>query len=521
MSNRSRAVRDVADVQSEQLADQTHDVAQRGPSRTGTRKTAILGIICISYFMVILDNSIIFTGLPSIQASMHFGATGLTWVQNAYTLVFGGLLLLGARAGDILGRRRMFVWSLVVFGSASFLVGIAPLRWWLIAARAFQGVGAAILAPSALALLTATFTESRERGRAVAAYSAVAGIGASAGLVVGGVLADWISWRAGFFLNVPIGMAMLLAALRILKREPPTQRGRFDVRGALFATLGMTAVVFGVINAAESGWGALSTIGSLLVGALLLSGLVLNEARAEQPIMPLRLFADRQRVGAYLTRLLFLGAMIGFFFFTTQYLQDVLGFSPLQAGFAFLPMSAMNFAVAVLVTRIIGRIGATPTLIVGVAVTLAGMVWLSRVELTSGYLSAVAPPMVLIGIGQGLAFAPMTSAGLHQVAGPDAGASSGLVNTFHQLGSAVGLSVLAALGAAAASATAAPTQAVVQRVTAALTGGSVLLSIALGAVVTLIATWRSSAAESAPLNPVKRTDPSSSTQIVQAEETTS
>jgi predicted MFS family arabinose efflux permease len=333
----------------------------------------------------------------------------------------------------------------------------------------------------------------------------VAGIGASAGLVVGGVLASWISWRAGFFLNVPIGIAMLLAALRFLEREAPAERGRFDVLGALFATLGMTAIVFGVLNAAEAGWGSLITIGSLAVGAVLLGGLVYNEARAEQPIMPLRLFADRQRVGAYLTRFLYLGAMIGFFFFTTQYMQDVLGFSPLEAGFAFLPMSAVNFAVAVLVTRIIGRVGATPTLASGVALTLAGMAWLSRIEVGSSYLTAVAMPMVLIGIGQGLAFAPMTSAGLSGVTGSDAGASSGLINTFHQLGSAVGLSVLAAFGASAVTANAASSEAVVQRVSAALTGGSVLLGIALVAVATLITTRRTQTTEQAPLKPARAT----------------
>src|SRR4051812_20002578 len=192
------------------------------------RPNAILAIICISYFMVILDNSIIFTGLPLIQTDMHFSPSSLAWVTDAYVLVFGGLLLLGARAGDILGRRRMFILGLVLFGAASLLVGVAPAAWWLIAARALQGVGAAILAPSSLALLTANFAEGRERGRAVAAYSAVAGIGASAGLVVGGVLADALSWRAGFFLNVPIGAAMLIAARRAIP-ETPRSIGRFDL----------------------------------------------------------------------------------------------------------------------------------------------------------------------------------------------------------------------------------------------------------------------------------------------------
>jgi EmrB/QacA subfamily drug resistance transporter len=456
----------------------------------GTNKTAILAIICISYFMVILDNSIIFTGLPHIQSAMGFSPTGLAWVQDAYTLVFGGLLLLGSRSGDIFGRRRMFMISLVLFGAASFLVGIAPWEWWLVAARAVQGIGAAILAPSSLALLTATFAEGHERGRAVAAYSAVAGIGASAGLVVGGVLTSWISWRAGFFLNVPIGLVMLLAARRYLAgTHESTERGRFDVAGTLCATLGMTAIVFGVIHAAESGWSSTATVAASAVGLLLLVSLVFVEGRAEQPIMPLRLFASRQRTGAYLVRLVYLGAMIGFFFFTTQYLQGVLGFTPLQAGFAFLPMTAVNFAVAVVVNRVVRRLGMAGTLIAGVAVTLAGMVWLSQVGAHSTYLSAVALPMVLIGIGQGLAFAPMTSAGLVGVVGRDAGASSGLINTFHQLGSALGLSIVTAIGAASVVSGTTPREALVQRVGGALTGSSALLASGLVLTVVLIA-WR-------------------------------
>ncbi|MEV4130576.1 MFS transporter [Dactylosporangium sp. NPDC049742] len=306
--------------------------------RRPARPAMILTIICLSYFMVILDNSIIFTGLPKIEEAMRFTPTGLTWVQDAYTLVFGGLLL-GARSGDIVGRRRMFVIGLVLFalasllvGLASLLVGLAPWSWWLIAARAFQGIGAAILAPSSLSLLTASFAEGHQRARAVAAYSAVAGIGASAGLVFGGVLADVVSWRAGFFLNVPIGVAMVFAAYRYIG-ETERRQGRFDLIGALCATGGMTALVFGIVDAAEVGWGAPSTIIAIALGIVLLAGLVVNEARAAQPIMPLRLFADRRRTGAYLVRMLYLGAMIGFFFFfTSQYLQGVLGFSPLHVS---------------------------------------------------------------------------------------------------------------------------------------------------------------------------------------------
>ena len=286
---------------------------------------------------------------------------------------------------------------------------------------------------------------------------------------------------------MPIGIVILLAARRYIATESVGNGGRFDLVGALCATLGMSALVFGVIDSAEAGWSAPTTIGAFVLSAALLAGLVVTEARAEQPIMPLRLFASRRRSGAYLVRMLYLGAMIGFFYFTTQYLQGVLGFTPLQAGVAFLPMSAVNFAVALLVTAVVRRLGSTPVLTTGVAATLVGMAWLSRVGPDSSYPTAVALPMVLIGIGQGLAFAPMTSAGLAGADGRDAGAASGLVNTFHQLGSALGLGILVAVGVAGTPADTSATAALVERVDTALVGAAVMLAVALMLVVTLIA----------------------------------
>ncbi|MGW9413651.1 MFS transporter [Arthrobacter cupressi] len=310
---------------------------------SSTRTGPLLAIILLSYFMILLDNSVIFTGLPSIQAEMRLGTSGLAWVQDAYTLVFGGLLLLGARAGDLLGRRRVFIAGLAVFAAASLLIGLAPDGGWLVAARALQGVGAAVVAPSSLSLLTASFAEGHRRSRAVAWYGATAGIGASLGLLIGGAAAQWVSWRAGFFINVPIGLAMILLAPRFLP-ETPRATGRFDVAGAVTATLGMGSLVFGIISAGESGWGSPVTLAALAAGVVLLAVFVRGEALSAQPILPLRLFADRERTGAYAARLLYMGAMIGFFYFTTQFLQGVLGFTPLQAGIAFFPMTVVNFA---------------------------------------------------------------------------------------------------------------------------------------------------------------------------------
>jgi EmrB/QacA subfamily drug resistance transporter len=451
---------------------------------TAAHPAAILAIILASYFMILLDNSVIFTALPSLQADLQLGTGELSWVQDAYTLVFGGLLLLGARAGVVLGRRRVFVFGLVVFSLASLLIGLAPAGWWAIAGRAVQGIGAAIVAPASLSLLTASFPEGRERSRAVALYGATAGIGASLGLVIGGALAHWISWRAGFFVNVPIGAAMIALAPRFLP-ETRLASGRFDVFGALSATLGVGALVFGIINASEAVWNSPVPVTAVSAGVVLLVIFVLIERKAAQPIMPLRLFASRRRTGAYLARFLYLGAMIAFFFFTTQFLQEVLGFDPLQAGLGFLPMTAVNFAVAVAVPRLVGRLPASIPLLAGILLTLAGMFWLSVAGAGSSYLTGVALPMILIGAGQGLAFAPLTSFGIVGAPASDAGAASGLLNTFHQVGMCLGLGVAVA---AAATVPATGTAAVIlaAQVSAALTTGSVLLFLALALAAALI-----------------------------------
>ncbi|WP_028266943.1 MFS transporter [Arthrobacter sp. MA-N2] len=454
------------------------------PPATAPHPGAILAIILASYFMILLDNSVIFTALPSLQAELRLSTGELSWVQDAYTLVFGGLLLLGARAGDLLGRRRVFVVGLAVFSLASLLIGLAPAGWWAIAGRAVQGIGAAIVAPASLSLLTASFPEGRERTRAVALYGATAGIGASLGLVIGGALAHWISWRAGFFVNVPIGAAMIALAPRFLP-ETGRARGRFDLFGALSATLGVGALVFGIINTSDAGWTSPVTLTAVSTGVLLLAAFVLIERTAAQPIMPLRLFRSRRRTGAYVARFLYLGAMIAFFFFTTQFLQEVLGFDPLQAGIGFLPMTAVNFAVAMSIPRLVGKIPGSLPLLAGILLTLAGMFWLSRAGTDSSYLTGVALPMILIGAGQGLAFAPLTTFGITGAPASDAGAASGLVNTFHQLGTCLGLGIAVAAAATVPAAGSAVAHLATQ-VSTALTTGSILLLLALGVTAALI-----------------------------------
>lgn len=447
------------------------------PSTPGLRTGMILAIVLVSYFMIVLDNSIIFTGLPQIQASMDLSPAGLAWAQNAYTLVFGGLLLLGARMGDILGRRRVFVVGLALFGLASLLVGTAQSEAWIVAARAFQGIGAAIVAPSSLALITALFPPGPERTRATAAYGTTAGLGASLGLVVGGALASWVSWRAGFFINVPIAVVMIVLARKFLPAFEKTS-GRFDLVGAIASTLGMGALVYGIINAGDHGWSGPLTIWPVAVGLLVLVVFVLNEWKARQPIMPLRLFASAERTGAAIARLLFAGTMIAFFFFTTQFFQGVYGWTPLQAGLGFLPMSLVQFGSSLFVPRLTRRIGNGPLVVGGLALVLAGMTWITQLTAETPFLVGAVGPLILLGLGQGITFGPLTSAGVAGARPEDAGAASGMVNTAHQLGSTLGVAVLTAAAAGAAT--------LEQRVVDAYTGGAVMVAVAVAAAAALI-----------------------------------
>jgi EmrB/QacA subfamily drug resistance transporter len=437
-------------------------------SRTGTG--GVLAIILVGYFMVILDNSIVITGLPHIAAELGLSDGSLAWVQNAYLLTFGGLLLLGARAGDILGRRRTFVIGLVLFTLASVLVGLAPSGGTLIVARAVQGIGSAILAPSTLALLTASFPDGPPRVRATSAYGAVAGIGASVGLVAGGLLADLVSWRAGFLVNLPIGIAMLIAGRRVL---PETARTpcRFDVPGALLATAGPAALVYGLVRVGEQGWSDPAALAAMLAGAALLVVLVLVERSARQPVLVLSLFADRERVGAYLARAAFLGAMMGFFLFTSQFVQDQWGWSALAAGLAFFPMTVVNFAVAIAVPRLQRRVRGAVLLVIGLALAALGMAGLGLVGMGSTYALAIGVPMVLIGAGQGLAFGPLTASGIARVDSAQAGAASGVVNSVHQLGGALGMSLVLAVSSSYAGA---------------MRAGAVLVAIAVAAAAVLV-----------------------------------
>jgi EmrB/QacA subfamily drug resistance transporter len=439
----------------------------------------ILGIILACYLMIILDVSVVITALPNVRRDLGFSEAGLSWVQNVYALTFGGLLLLGARAGDLLGRRRVFVAGIFLFTAASMLGGLAQSPTWLLGARAAQGIGAAVAAPSTLALLTVSFPEGRERTRAVAYYSAVAGAGGSIGLVLGGMLTTWASWRWGLFINVPIGLTLIWLAPRHLP-ETERQAGRFDLTGAATSTLGMTALVYGLVRAADLSWADPLTLASFAAGAVLLVAFVLNERRAEHPITPLRLFASRTRSGAYGARMLTVGAMFGMFFFLTQYMQGAEDYSALAAGLAFLPLTLSLFATVQAVPRITARVGEFRLLASGLLLALIGMGWLSRISVGEDYVTQMALPMVLLGIGMGSAFTPLTTAGISGVADCDAGAASGLVNTAHQLGGTLGIGILVTIFAAAGEGQA---NQLAAGVPAALTASAMLIALALCVVM--------------------------------------
>jgi EmrB/QacA subfamily drug resistance transporter len=419
--------------------------------RVRNRRSAALAIILLAQLMVVLDATIVNIALPKIQTALSFSRADLSWVLNAYSLTFGGLLLLGARSGDLFGRRRVFLAGIALFTLASLAGGFTTSSTLLLLARAVQGVGAAFASPSALALLMVTFREGRERTRAIALYTAVSIGGSAVGLVAGGMLVEWTSWRWVFFVNVPIGIVLLILARRDL---PETDRhtGRIDIPGALTSTIGMASLVYGFVRAAAVGWKADSTIAAFVIGVVLLATFVVVERRVATPITPLRLFADRDRVFSYLARLLLVGGMFGMFFFLTQFLQDVLGYSALVTGLAFLPLTVALFAASQVSARVLlPRFGGKRLMVGGISVSTTGVLLLTQLSQHSSY-GLVLAGLLLFGLGNGLAFVPLTMTALAGVDPKDAGAASGLVNVMQQVGGSLGLSILVTVFGTAARA---------------------------------------------------------------------
>jgi EmrB/QacA subfamily drug resistance transporter len=412
-----------------------------GAARRQGHPGIALTVIAACQLMVVLDATIVNIALPHIQDALKFSTTDLTWVVSAYTLTFGGLLLLGARAGDILGRRRVFMTGILLFTFASLLGGVAQEPWQLLAARALQGVGGAIASPTSLALITTTFPEGPERNRAFGVFAAVSAGGGAIGLLTGGMLTEWLDWRWVLFVNVPIGVLIaFLTPLYISESE--RHPGRFDIAGAMTSTLGMASLVYGFIRAAEEGWRDDLTLGSFAAAVVLLLAFVYIETRAKEPITPLRMFADRNRSGTYVIMLSLAAAMFGMFFYIVLFVQNVLGYSPIKAGVAFLPVT---FAIALgagLSQRFLPALGPKPFMLSGTALVVVGLVWLTLISPDSSYLSGVLGPMLVFGFGMGLNFVTATVTAVAGVAPHEAGAASGLLNAMQQVGGSLGLSIL-------------------------------------------------------------------------------
>ncbi|WP_205697293.1 MFS transporter [Conexibacter sp. SYSU D00693] len=400
-----------------------------------------LAVIVTVQLMVVLDATVVNVALPDIQQDLGFSPTTLSWVLNGYTLAFGGLLLLGGRIGDVLGRRRVLVAGVGLFTAASLLGAIATSGGLLLAARALQGVGAAVAAPSVLALLMTNFEAGAPRNRALGVFTAVSAAGGSIGLILGGMLTSWASWRWVLAINVPIGVLVMAMAPRFIA-EAPRQTGRFDVLGALSSTLGMGALVYGFIRVAESGWGDTTAHVIFAAAAAVLAAFVVHESRTGQPLLPLRLLREPNAPGGYLAMLLLPATLFGMFFFLSQFLQQALGYSALTTGLAFLPLTAMLFAVGQLVPLWLPRFGAKPFVLAGLVLIAAGMGWLTQVEADSSYLTALAGPLALFGLGAGLSFMPLSAVILAGVRDEDSGAVGGLLQAVQQLGGTLGLAIL-------------------------------------------------------------------------------
>ncbi len=411
------------------------------PSRAVHSGLALL-VIAGAQLMVVLDATIVNIALPHIQSALGFSPTSLTWVLNAYTLAFGGFLLLGGRAGDILGRRRMFIVGIVVFAGASLLGGFATSQWWLLSARVLQGIGGAIASPTALALVTTTFAQGPERNRAFGVYAAVSGAGAAIGLILGGVLTSTLSWRWVLFVNVPIGIALAVAAPLVLNESERKRESRFDMAGALTSTLGVSILVYGFIHAASDGWTDTVTLFAFLLALVLLVAFVVIEIRSPEPLMPMRLFADRNRSGSYAVMLLTAAALFAMFFFLTQFVQDILGYSPLKAGFAFLPVSIVIVIVAQIVSRVISKVGPRWLIVGGMALSSVGLGWFATLTPTSTYMGTLLPAMTIMAAGLAMVFVPVTLTAVANVTPTDSGIASAMLNVSQQIGGTLGLSIL-------------------------------------------------------------------------------
>ena len=408
----------------------------------------VLVIVGLAQFMVILDATIVNVALPSIQHGLHFSPSSLQWIVNAYTLAFGGFLMLGGRAADLIGRRRLFLIGIVLFSAASLVNGLAGSAGILVAGRALQGLGGALVSPAALSVLTTTFKEGRERTTALGVWSAIAVGGGAVGLLLGGVLTSLFSWQWVFFVNVPVGaIAMLLTLRYVPESRVENARGGVDFVGAVSMTLGLVVLVYALVNAQTAGWLTVTTLGLSAIAVALLATFVVVELRLRHPLIRLGIFRMRSITGANAAMLLVAAGMFSLFYFASIYVQEVLGYSALRAGLAFLPVTAGIVIGAGLSQQLIPRVGVRAVGLVGMSIAAAGLILLSRIPVAGTYLGDLLPGLMVMAVGMGLTFVPITLIATTNVEEDDAGLASGLLNTSQQLGGAIGLAVLSTLAA--------------------------------------------------------------------------
>jgi EmrB/QacA subfamily drug resistance transporter len=416
--------------------------------RYATNPWVVLVLICLAQFMVVLDATIVNVALPSIQKDLGLSEANLQWIINAYTLVFGGFLLLGGRAGDLLGRKRLFLIGLVIFTGASLLDGLAVSSGMLIGSRALQGLGAALISPAALSIISTTFAEGQERSKALGVWAAIAIGGSAVGLILGGVLTQSFSWPWIFFVNVPVGVVGFVLSLRLVPESKDEHAHRsYDIAGAVTVTGGLMALVYAIVKAETDGWGSATTIGFFALAAVLLVSFVVVERRSAEPLVRLSIFRVRSLTTANLVMFLVASGLFAMFFFNTLYIQRVLGYGPLKAGLAFLPFTAGIMVSAGLASTFAVRVGVRPIAAAGMLLTAGGLVWLSQLPVDGSYLTDLLPPLVLSSLGMGAVFMPLTLIATTGLEDEDQGLASGLFNTSQQIGGALGLAILSTVAA--------------------------------------------------------------------------
>jgi EmrB/QacA subfamily drug resistance transporter len=453
-----------------------------------TNPWVVLVLICLAQFMVILDATIVNVALPSIQKDLQLSEGSLQWIVNAYTLVFGGFLLLGGRAGDLLGRKRLFLVGLVIFTGASLLDGLASSEGMLVGSRALQGLGAALISPAALSIISTTFAEGAERARALGVWAAIAIGGSAVGLILGGVLTQYFSWPWIFFVNVPVGIGAFLLSLRLIPESRDVLEHRsFDLAGAATVTGGLMALVYAIVDAQTAGWTSAKTLGFFALAIVLLAGFVAIELRTRSPLVRLSIFRIRSLLTANIAMFLAMSGMFAMFFFNTLYIQQVLGYGPLKAGLAFLPFTAGVMISAGLASQFAPRVGVRPVAAIGMLLAAAGLALLTQLPVHGSYVTNVLPSILLSSLGLGAVFMPLTLIATTGLDNADQGLASGLFNTSQQVGGALGLAVLSTLAASKTSSTGgSPTHALVVGFHWAFAVGAVVMIAALTVMLALL-----------------------------------